>query len=291
MSAGQGTVTAESSRSFETIDCGLGVGNPAPSGWQHIADCRLVIIVGVTGVGKSTMLYWLGRMDKAFTYLPDRRLLTDRLIIAQMQIADGLPIRQVRDRRERFRLTRRYRARHPGGMAQALATLWLDPSVAPSPLVFDGLRGANEVAHAATALPKARFVVLDAPDWERLKRLLGRNDDFDHIAARRTSVTSIEVDTCALDVPGAESLFSTTEMKTMLHWVQAGTVSFADLRAKLSIAVEERRNYDPGAALAVLRDVAWNRTLYIDTVTHSPEESAEAVASWLGGQVGYGVGS
>ena len=282
MSAGQAMVMAEFSRSFESIDCGLGVGHPAPSGWQHIADWRLVIFVGVTGVGKSTTLSLLGRTARAFTLLPDRRLLTDRLIIAGMQAADGLPVVQVRDRRIRFDLTRRYRARYPGGMAQALATLWLDPDEVLPPLVFDGLRGANEVAYAATALPKARFVMLDAPDWVRLKRLLERNDGFDHIAGMHASVTSDGLDEVSLDVQGAESLFSATEMETMVSWVQAGSVSLHDLRAKVSIAVEERRNYDPDATLAVLRDVASQRTLYIDTVTHSPEESAELLANWMG---------
>jgi hypothetical protein len=136
MTVDQAMVTPESSRAFETIDCGLGVGHLAPLGWQHIADCRLVIVVGVTGVGKSTMLSRLGQTERAFTLLPDRRLLTDRLIIAEMQVADGLPVGEVRDRRERFKLTRRYRARRPGGMAQALSTLWLDPNEAPPPLVF-----------------------------------------------------------------------------------------------------------------------------------------------------------
>jgi hypothetical protein len=148
--------------------------------------------------------------------------------------------------------------------------------------VFDGLRGANEVVYAVTALPRARFVVLGAPDWERLKRLLGRNDDFDHIAAKQVSVTGVGVDAVSLDVQGAESLFSAIEIKTMLSWVEEGSVSLADLRAKVSIAVEERRNYDPDAALAALNEIAPQRTLYIDTFIHSPEESAELLACWLG---------
>ena len=172
------------------------------------------------------------------------------------------------------------------GKNGAAVRLWLDPSQMPPPLVFDGLRGANEVAYAAAALPHARFVALDAPDWERLKRLLGRNDDFDHFAVKNASVTSVDVEIPALDVHGVELSFSDAQMRTMHTWVEAGAVSLADLRAKLSIAVEERRNYDPGATLAVLREVAWQRTLHIDTVSHSPDESAEAIADWLCDQIG-----
>ena len=96
-------VTENVSRSFERLGYGVGVGHPAPSGWQHIADCRLVIIVGVTGVGKSTMLSQLDRTGRRFTLLPDRRSLTDRLIIAEMQLADGVPVTQVRDRKRTIR--------------------------------------------------------------------------------------------------------------------------------------------------------------------------------------------
>ena len=92
-------------------------------------------------------------------------------------------------------------------------------------LVFDGLRGTNEVAYAAVTLPHARFALLDAPDWERLKRLLGRNDDFDHIAGKQMPGTNVDPGAYSLDVDGAESLYSPSEMNAMLGWVQTGVVS------------------------------------------------------------------
>ena len=43
-------------------------------------------------------------------------------------------------------------------MAHALAQLWIDPQVQEGALLFDGLRGAGEAAHAAAMLPHALFV-------------------------------------------------------------------------------------------------------------------------------------
>ena len=48
--------------------------------------------------------------------------------------------------------------------------------------IFDGLRGADEVAFALKALPLARFAVLNAPDVVRVERLLQRQDAFDQVS-------------------------------------------------------------------------------------------------------------
>jgi hypothetical protein len=64
-------------------------------------------------------------------------------------------------------------------MTHALSRLAVDPTGAGSLLLFDGLRGLNEVQHAATYFPQAHFIVLDAPDTVRLARLLKRADTFD----------------------------------------------------------------------------------------------------------------
>ncbi|MCD0177696.1 ATPase, partial [Deinococcus sp. 14RED07] len=80
---------------------------------RRLSDLPLTVLVGVTGVGKSTALAALTGADPAMRVLPDRREVTDAVMI--LPATGGAP---VRDREERFRLTARYRQQHPGGMAQ-----------------------------------------------------------------------------------------------------------------------------------------------------------------------------
>ncbi len=138
---------------FAELGPGVGIGAPAPGGWESVADCPLLVVVGVTGAGKSTALQAVSAAGLDYCLLPDRRALTDRLIIPRMQAGAGEELRPVSDRRRRFEYTRAYRQENAGGMAHALAQLWIDPAVQDGALLFDGLRGADEVTHAATLLP------------------------------------------------------------------------------------------------------------------------------------------
>jgi hypothetical protein len=54
-----------------------------------------------------------------------------------------------------------------------------------------------------------------------------------------------------------------------------------ELRAKLQIVVEERRNYDPQAAIAYLKTHAPDRTLLIDTTQVAADVAAQQVVEWL----------
>ena len=265
---------------FQSIAPHLAVGATPQSGWRALHDVPLVILVGVTGVGKSTLLNEMTQHGAHYLLLPDRRDLTDQLIISTMQAAEGLPISPVTDRGQRFAYTRRYRELHPGGMAHALAQLWISDD-APAPfLLFDGLRGANEVTDAATTLPQARFVMLDAPDIVRLQRLLGRGDAFDHIqvaGAAAQDATSF----AALGLPEAATIFDAKDEAAIMRWLHNGVVTSDALRAKLKIVIEERQSYDPAATLAALRTHAEQTMLYIDTVTHAPDAVANLVIGWL----------
>jgi hypothetical protein len=269
---------------FQEIASHLAVGTNPPAGWHAIKTLPLVILVGVTGVGKSTLLDELSQHGMSYLLLPDRRELTDQLIISHMQAADGLPIAPVTDRGQRFAYTRRYRQLYDGGMAHALTQLWIGADAPANLLLFDGLRGANEVTYAASALPNARFVMLDAPDLVRLQRLLGRGDAFDRISVA-TSISAPLAGEAAsfadLGVPEASSIFDAEEEATILSWLQRGAVTSEELRAKLQIVIEERRSYDPVATLTALRAHAPNTTLYIDTVTHGPAAAATQVLAWL----------
>lgn len=252
---------------------GVVAGLPAPAGWRPLADLPLAILVGLTGVGKSTTLTALAQEQLGYTLLPNRRDLTDRLIIPAMQNAAGKPIEPVSDRSQRFTYTRRYREHYPGGLSHALGTLQIDPAQTGPFLLFDGLRGADEVGHAVMAFPHACFVALHAPDGVRIQRLLRRNDRFDQMAPSAKLGTVTEGRTLAtLGVPGAETFLTEAEQAVLLALVEQGETTLEELHAKMRIVIEERRNYDPNAAIDLLQSQAAGRTLVIDTSASDPQQ-------------------
>ncbi len=263
---------------FVELRPGCGAGLPRPPGWLSFSDTSLLVLVGVTGVGKSTTLASLLRGRRA-TLLPDRRELTDKLMIASMQLADGAPVAPVTDRAQRFAYTRRYRDTHPGGMADALLELSIAPELAQKLLIFDGLRGANEVQSACMALPKAHFVMLDAPDAVRVVRLLGRSDPFDRVERILPDPSGAPFQALGLDE--AAHLFTLEEQAMLLGLVDSGRVSADDLRAKVKIVVEERRSYDPNATRAALDACAGERALIIDTTLQSADAVARLIVTQL----------
>lgn len=227
---------------------------PRPAGVRPIPECPLVVIVGLTGVGKSTLLEGL-----EIPLLPDRRELVDRHVLPLLGAGP------TTDRRARFELTRRYRQRHPGGLAHALAQGATRPTW---PLLFDGLRGEEEIAFAREHLPRARFVVLEARDRIRLKRLLGRGDAFDRIAVRpagRGGAARML----------AERLFGEEEAEEVLRW----DVPEQELAAKLEIIASERESYRPeGARRALAGSPA---ALFVDTERLDPRGIAAEVRGFV----------
>lgn len=242
---------------------------------RALADTQLLIVVGVTGVGKSTTVEALADAGLAFDLLPNRRTLTDLLIIPAVQAANHQLIEAVRDRGARFALTKRYRDMHAGGMAHALAQLGV--TSAEKWLIFDGLRGANEVTHAAQLLPNAQFLVLDAPHIVRLQRLLGRGDAFDQIASSTDNNGSLRMQLAQT----ADGMFEQDALNQLTGWVTAGDVSAEALQTKLQIVVAERNNYDPTATIAALRRVAPSRSHIYDTASLSPDQIASDLITKL----------
>lgn len=243
-------------------------GEAAPEPFEcRLGDLPLTVLVGVTGVGKSTALKALER--EALRVLPDRREVTDAVMI--------LPVagREVRDREERFRLTASYRESHPGGMAQALGSLVADLRVWGKSPVFDGLRGLDEVQYAAQSFPTWRFVALGAPDVVRVQRLLGRGDGFDQVQTE----TKGDLRAALTELKGVDEVFSAAELDELAALATQGHRA-QDVLAKVKIVVSERRNYDPLAAEAFVRTLPGDRALILDTVALSPEQVAEAVRVW-----------
>ena len=234
--------------------------------------------MGVTGVGKSTTLEHLLERTGPATLLPDRRALTDRLIISAMQAAQGLPVTPVTDRAQRFAYTRAFRERYPGGMAQALTLLAVDRSTSAGPFIFDGLRGENEVRFALDALPLARLALLHAPDGVRVLRLLHRNDPFDRFGAGPSGADAqAGRGLAALGVELPDGLLTGAEEKSLLRLLDDGAFTEEELRTRLAIVADERRSYDPEATRRVLDAAGPPRALTLDTTQGDPSVMAERI--------------
>ncbi len=241
-----------------------------PGSAQALAALPLIVLVGVTGVGKSTALRALQDLRPDLSLLPDRRVVTDAVMIEPLA---GGP---VQDREQRFALTARYRESHPGGMAEALGSLALDGRAPDDLLVFDGLRGLEEVRYAAAHHPLWRFVALHAPDLVRLRRLLGRADAFDRVMAR--DITNVEADLHHIE--GLNAVFSADEVRQIAALPEQGHAP-QEVLAKARIVVTERRHYDPQAAAAHLAGLPAHRALDLDTLRLSPAEVAARIGEWL----------
>jgi hypothetical protein len=235
---------------------------------------KLLILMGLTGVGKSTAVGALQESGMAFTLLPNRRALTDTHIIPEMQRMDGKPIAPVSDRLERFALTRRYREIYPGGMAHVLRRYLEEQLLLGNELlVFDNLRGLDEVRAGVQSLPEARFILLDASPLTRLLRLVGRRDGFDVV--RREVGDSAFLEEALGDLEG---LF---RLEDLLRLRREG-VPEDDLLKAVRIIVSEAESYDMASAAAYLQGAKAPRDfLYLDTAALSVDGVREQIGAWL----------
>jgi hypothetical protein len=253
-----------------------------PAGFRPLTDLPLVIVVGLTGVGKSTVLELLPANGLNFTLLPNRRQLTDQIIMASLQAEAGERPHPITDRVERFEYTARYRAKFPGGMAHALSRVAVNPTQVQSFLIFDGLRGLNEVQHAVDYFPQAHFIVLDAPDTIRLNRLLQRGDSFDTTNTTGESLPAGEDMAAFLAVPRVETVFSAEQLQQIAGMAQAAQIPLDEVVQKVSIIVKERHNYDSGAAREYLaQTLPPSKVRVIDTSIDPASEIARKVVEWL----------
>jgi len=221
---------------------------------RPLPELPLLIVVGLTGVGKTSFTRALG-----WPALPGRRELVDRYLLPRLR-ADPERL----DRAQRFALTARWRAAHPGGIAEALAAAYAEPVW---PLVFDGLRGEAEVRYARERFPEARFVVLEAPAAVRLERLLGRGDGFDRTAVRPEEVARFR-----------ELAAGVLEQGELDRLLGRGYPLLA-LIEKLKIVAEEQKNYHPAGPRRAL--AGSERALFLDTAALNPEAAADRVRAWL----------
>lgn len=250
-----------------------------PAGFAPLAKLPLVIVVGLTGVGKSTVIDLLPP-DVPFMLLPNRRQLTDDIIITALQLADGETPRLVTDRLKRFEYTARYRDKFGGGMAHALSQLSARAETGAL-LLFDGLRGLDEVRFGAQYLPQARFLVLDAPDRVRLARLVTRRDAFDRVQLQAPQAGQALAERLAA-IAGIDAVFSVQELREIARTAQAEGWLPDDVLKKAAVIVEERRNYDSQAARDYLSGtLPPAQLLVIDTAAQPAAAIAAEVAQWL----------
>ncbi len=156
------------------------VGFVQREGWRPLGSYALLMLVALTGTGKSTTLDRLrARLgDNGRSVIPSRREVADWIAIPTAQALAGGPIEPIRDRRRRFACTRRFAERVPGGMAAAFSWLYLADDY-DGLLLAEGIRGENEIQYALENFPRWQIIELTLNPLTRLCRLSRRRDDFD----------------------------------------------------------------------------------------------------------------
>ncbi len=144
---------------------------------RPLGDCALLMLVGLTGCGKSTTL---AQLDAGG--IPSRREVADCIAIPYAQSLADEALLPVPDRARRFETTRRFAQAVPGGMAAAFSWLWLRKD-AQKPLLTEGIRGDAELHFVLGCFPHWRVVELALPPLQRLRRLSSRQDEFDQVDA------------------------------------------------------------------------------------------------------------
>lgn len=248
-----------------------------------IADRPMLIMVGLTGSGKTTTVGRLTDLLSVAAVLPDRRELTDAIIIPTITGSRD----PVHDRRARFEATAAFRDRHPGGMAEILAGLRCHVPLPEGLLVFDGLRGTAEITCAVEHLPRADFAAMRVGPATRLLRLCGRADSFDRMALGDLSTDRLSVSgdgrmeiRAILTERGLASLAPEEEVERLVDRLSAGRVPLDIVARNAAIVAEESRYYDLDDTLAALDQLARDRTIVVDAENKSPEAVAKTIARY-----------
>ncbi|MCP3941783.1 MAG: hypothetical protein GY710_09920 [Desulfobacteraceae bacterium] len=247
----------------------IGAGTTDNEKYRMLNQFLPCIMVGVTGVGKTTLKKKL--LEKyPFYPLPGRRTLTDRIILPLMQQKNGTK-GPVHDRFQRFTYTKAFRNLHPGGMGYLLSQLKIKTISPSTPVLFDGLRGLDELRYAVQTIPSAFFIVLIAPDHLRVKRLLNRQDPFDHT----------KDDTAPLTPAEFNKIVPLDQKKALFDHVHKLGLSKALLYEKIRIVTKEKESYDQETTRRFLMENVPDRTFSIDSSQHSPGEIIAAIHNRL----------
>jgi dephospho-CoA kinase len=232
----------------------------------------MLFISGLTGVGKSSTLKMLTALPD-YDLLPNRRELTDHMIIPEILQAEGKEINPVKDRLERFRITAEYRKKYPGGIIHAL-----QQHLATLPkgnYIFDNIRGLDECKAAIKTFPQARIIFLDASPLVRLQRLLRRNDSFDQV--NRTAKNSALLE----QLHNLEGIHETFDLEQVAK-LNPSDMDDNKLIDAVQIILAEQKNYNATQATEYLKSVLDDsQLLYLDT-SHTPiDDVAKKIQEWL----------
>jgi energy-coupling factor transporter ATP-binding protein EcfA2 len=165
-----------------TLDCYPDVRLTPTDRFTPLAQIPVLMLVGLTGTGKSTTLKALQAISDqpTMTAIPSRRDLADLILIPTAQHINGDPITPVKDREQRFAYTRLFREQVAEG-GTAAAFTWLHLRVSDQQILSEGVRGPNEIGYALSHT-KWRIAELWVDPVTRLRRLSDRTDAFDTIA-------------------------------------------------------------------------------------------------------------
>ena len=266
---------------FELLEPNLGRGERVPHGWQSILNFPLLIFVGGMGAGKSTTLDLLreGEYLEVLGFrpfrLPDRRELTERLIIADMQREMGEPVRKLK-RLERVSYIIRYKGEQPAGLAFSISRLAMNVQEMQNPeslfLVFDGLRGEDELKFTLSEMPMARLVMFHTQDIVRLERLLERDDAYDKING-----DVISDEQSLVEELKQFEFITFDEINYLLEIVSSGKIIVEELLRKLKLLEVEYSMYDVHNTRQILQDLGGDRTIEVDTTMEKPNQIARKI--------------
>jgi len=157
---------------------------PGP-GWKPLGEQALLMVVALTGTGKSTALDIVNRRlgGQGLGLIPSRREVADWIAIPLAQHWAGAALTPASDRVQRFAYTRLFAKQVEGGMAAAFSWLYLADDYAGT-LLSEGIRGENELRFALSRFPSWRIVELALHPLTRLRRLSGRKEAFDRAAGK-----------------------------------------------------------------------------------------------------------
>lgn len=232
----------------------------------------MLFISGLTGVGKSSTLKALGEL-KDYILLPNRRELTDQIIIPEVLQDEGKNVYEVKDRLERFRLTAAYRQKHPKGIIKALQSHMQNLPIGN--YIFDNIRGLEECQAAIQSFPEARVIFLDAPPLVRLKRLLGRKDSFDQVLGNLEAADLLE------QLHAIENIHQVFEPQHILN-LKTSNITDRQLLDAVHIILAEHKNYNAAEAACFLRQVLPEKQLlYLETSQLGIEQVRQNIEKWL----------
>jgi len=84
----------------------------------------------------------------------------------------------------------------------------------------------------------------------------------------------------ALGVAEAATMFTAQQEQALFALVERGEIALNDLHDKLRLMTVERRLYDANATQAALERLAPDRTLVIDTTSHTPQQVAQKIGDF-----------